>query len=67
MGGRWAAKLVALLLAMAALWVRILTSLRKKMGDISKGMANILARKKKLYSSTGYVSSTFWLGAVYDQ
>jgi hypothetical protein len=36
-------KLVAHLLAMAALWVRIQRSLKnKKMGDISKGVANTL-------------------------
>ncbi len=41
--GRWVAKFVAHLLATAALWVRIQTPLKKyKMGDISKGVANIL-------------------------
>jgi hypothetical protein len=41
--GRWVAKLVARLLAVAALWVRIQTSPKKyKMGDISKGVANTL-------------------------
>jgi hypothetical protein len=37
--GRWVAKLVARLLATAAYWVRIQTSLKNtKMGDISKGV-----------------------------
>ncbi len=35
--GRWAAKFIASLLALAAIWVRIQTSLiNTKMGDISK-------------------------------
>ncbi len=39
--GRWVAKLVAHLLATAALWVRIQTISQKyKIDDISKGMAN---------------------------
>jgi hypothetical protein len=43
-GGRWGAKLVARLLATAALWVRLQTSLKNtyKMGGISKGVANTL-------------------------
>ncbi len=46
--GRWVAKLVARLLAPAAiaLWVRIQTSL-KKVGDISKGVVNKLLPTKK--------------------
>jgi hypothetical protein len=41
--GRWVAKFVAHLLAMAALWVRIQTSPKKyEMGDISKEVANSL-------------------------
>jgi hypothetical protein len=40
-------KLVAHLLAAAALWVRIQTSLKKyKMGNISKGVANTLKPAK---------------------
>jgi hypothetical protein len=40
--------LVPRLLASSALWVRIQTFLKKyKMGDISKGVANTLASKKK--------------------
>jgi hypothetical protein len=42
--GRWMAKFVARLIAMAALWVRIQTSLKTtKMGDISQ---HTLARQK---------------------
>jgi hypothetical protein len=41
--GRWVAKLIARLLATAALWVQIQTSLKNaKMGDISKVLANRL-------------------------
>jgi hypothetical protein len=41
--GRWVAKLVAYLLATAALWDRIQTSLKKyKMGNICKGVANTI-------------------------
>jgi hypothetical protein len=41
-------ELVAGLLATAALWVRIQTSMKKhKMGDISKGVANTLKPAKK--------------------
>jgi hypothetical protein len=41
--GRWVAKLVARLLATAAHWVRIQTSLKvSNAGDISKGKANTL-------------------------
>jgi hypothetical protein len=49
--GGWVAKLVAHLLATAALWVRIYRHLqrRTKMGDISKGVANTLHPIKKLY------------------
>ncbi len=39
----WMAKLVERLLATAALWVQIQTSLKNtKMGDISKGAANTI-------------------------
>jgi hypothetical protein len=43
--GRWVAELAARLLATAALWVRIKTSVKNtkyKMGDISKVVANTL-------------------------
>jgi hypothetical protein len=43
--GRWVVKLVERLLTTAALWVRIQTSLsqkKKKIGDISKWVANTL-------------------------
>jgi hypothetical protein len=42
--GRWVAKLIAVLFATAAIWVRIQISLKKKykMGDISKEVANTL-------------------------
>jgi hypothetical protein len=41
--GRWVAKSAERLLASAALWIRIQTSVKNtKMGDISKGVANTL-------------------------
>ncbi len=42
------AKLVAHLLATAALWVPIQTSLKIQKGDISKGVANTLKPAKKI-------------------
>ncbi len=47
--GRWVAIFIAHLLATAALWVRIQTSIKKntKLGDISKGVANTLSAAKK--------------------
>jgi hypothetical protein len=47
--GGWVAKFVARLLATATLWVQIQTSLKKtkKMGYISKGMANM----KKIFQN----------------
>jgi hypothetical protein len=45
------AKLVAHLLAAAALWVRIQTSAKNtKMGDVSKGVANTLIHKVLTYT-----------------
>jgi hypothetical protein len=45
------ARLLATMLATAALWVRIQTSLKNtkyKMGDMSKGVANTMARPKNI-------------------
>ncbi len=42
--GRWVAKFLARLLATAALWIRIQT--KYKIGDISKGVTNILKPAK---------------------
>jgi hypothetical protein len=59
--GIWVAMLVARLLATAALWVRIQTSQKYKIGDIIKGMANT-----KTYPSV-YRLTTLWCSAVCDE
>jgi hypothetical protein len=47
-------KLEARLLATAALWVQIQTSLKIQNGDISIGVANTLARQKNMQKCVGY-------------
>jgi hypothetical protein len=59
---RWLANLVARLLATATLLVRIHRSFKnKKMGDISKGVANKLA--KKIYKKS-YLKNLFPLFSI---
>jgi hypothetical protein len=48
--GSWVARLVARLLATTALWIRIQTSLKIKMCDISKGVANTHSSPPKKYT-----------------
>jgi hypothetical protein len=53
------AKLVARLLATAAFWVRIQTSQKYKMGDISKGVATKLSPAKKIATTKYFVLASF--------